>query len=197
MCLIKCVWNKIRNIRNYFYSHCYQIDTLPTTAGRQLRELVWSLILQPILVTYWFLRWELSAFYAWETARSWQLLEYFFFLPRYPHAWRFSLQRKTMPKNGKTSEELANLRASNLGWLLSYSFERPGFWKLFGTYLLKNSLLSSFSNETLHNRYAWCLGTFLKLLVWLLWFYLYTYIWKSQKWWKKKKNWEEKGKDGI
>lgn len=97
----------------------------------------------------------------------------------------FHCKGKQCQRMARLQKDWQILRASSSRWLPSYSFKRPGFWKMLGTYFLKNSLLSSFSNETLHNRDARCQGTFLKLLVWLLWFYLYTYIWKSLKWCKK------------
>lgn len=72
----------------------------------------------------------------------------------------FLLQSKTIPKNGKTSGELASLRASTSAQLLSYLFESPGIWKMLSTYLWNTVSFQAFSSVGLHNQDVWCPGTF-------------------------------------
>lgn len=98
----------------------------------------------------------MSAIHAWEIAISWQLVE-LFFLPYYQCIIFFY---KTISKNGKTSGELASLRASTSAQLLSYLFESPGIWKMLSTYLWNTVSFQAFSSVGLHNQDVWCPGTF-------------------------------------
>lgn len=99
-----------------------------------------------MLVTYRFIRWEVSAFCAWEIARSWQLLGFFFS----SSTLRTRLKIFTAKENNAKEWQDFRRAGTISQWLHSYSFKRHHFWKMFRIYLFKNSLLPSFWNDKPH-----------------------------------------------
>lgn len=140
-----------------------------------------------MLVTYRFIRWEVSAFCAWEIARSWQLLGFFFSSSTLPRRLKIFTAKEN---NAKESQDFRRAGTSSQ-WLHSYSFKRHHFWKMLKIYLFKNSLLSSFWNDKLNTEMRGARAHFLNCCSDSSGFILITTSKKSLKWWGKKKSWEK------